>query len=223
MPSVFNKNRATRSQVLAASRPGHRQEMTCRTGRRCMMRKVLVTTIATLATAMLFTMTAANAATYEFTFQSNDSELTATGQFTVNAADEVTGVSGAVSGLTNQAISGVDRQSELPELVLQPRRFVHLRQSLLLHRQRLRLSAGCCSPRRENPGGYWNLWATSPGAYSLYESGWQLQLSDPGDRDSERRRGHAGTVDLGDAGYGLCGPLLRWPPPARAAPRSALG
>jgi hypothetical protein len=22
----------------------------------------------------------------------------------------------------------------------------------------------------ENPGGYWNLWASSPGAYSLYES-----------------------------------------------------
>jgi hypothetical protein len=43
----------------------------------------LVTTIATLATAMLFTMTTSNAATYKFTFQSNDAELTATGEFTV--------------------------------------------------------------------------------------------------------------------------------------------
>ena len=25
-----------------------------------------------------------------------------------------------------------------------------------------------------NPGGYWNLWASSPGTYSLYEFGWQL-------------------------------------------------
>ena len=37
--------------------------------------QVLVTTIATLATAMLFTMTTSNAATYKFTFQSNDAEL----------------------------------------------------------------------------------------------------------------------------------------------------
>jgi peptidoglycan hydrolase CwlO-like protein len=63
------------------------------------MRKVLVTAIATLATAMLFTMTTANAAIYKFTFQSSDAELTATGQFTVNAAEEVTSVSGAISGL----------------------------------------------------------------------------------------------------------------------------
>ena len=55
------------------------------------MRKVLVTTIATLATAMLFTMTTSNAATYKFTFQSNYAELTATGEFTVNAANGVTG------------------------------------------------------------------------------------------------------------------------------------
>ena len=54
------------------------------------MRKVLVTTIATLATAMLFTMTTSNAATYKFTFQSNDAELTATGEFTVNSANDVT-------------------------------------------------------------------------------------------------------------------------------------
>jgi hypothetical protein len=35
---------------------------------------------------MLLTVTAANAAVYKFTFQSNDAELTATGEFTVNAA-----------------------------------------------------------------------------------------------------------------------------------------
>src|SRR5580693_2355950 len=81
--------------------------MTSGLGRRCMMRKVLVTTIATLATAMLFTMTTSNAATYKFTFQSNDAELTATGEFTVNSANDVTVVSGAISGLTNQTIIGV--------------------------------------------------------------------------------------------------------------------
>ena len=130
------------------------------------MRKVLVTTIATLATAMLFTINGMlNAAIYKFTFQSSNGRRTdlRPARFTVNAADEVTGVSGAISGLTNQTISGVDRQSELPEPVLQPRRLVHLRQPVLIHRHALRLSTGCCSPRRENPGGYWNLWANSPG------------------------------------------------------------
>ena len=62
------------------------------------MRKTLVTMIATLATATLFTFTASNAATYKFSFQSSDAELTATGEFTVNAADEVTSVSGTISG-----------------------------------------------------------------------------------------------------------------------------
>jgi peptidoglycan hydrolase CwlO-like protein len=70
-----------------------------------MMRKTLVTTIAVLTTAMLFSMTSANASIYTFTFQSSDAELTATGEFTVNAADQVTSVSGAVAGLTNQVIS----------------------------------------------------------------------------------------------------------------------
>jgi hypothetical protein len=79
-----------------------------------MMRKTLVTTIAALSTAMLLTVTAANAAVYKFTFQSNDAELTATGEITVNAADEVTGISGAVSGLTNQTISGVAANPAFP-------------------------------------------------------------------------------------------------------------
>ena len=61
------------------------------------MRKTLFTMIAALATATLLTVTTSNAATYKFTFQSSDAALTATGEFTVNAADQVTGVSGAAA------------------------------------------------------------------------------------------------------------------------------
>ncbi len=57
------------------------------------MHKSLITKIAAMATAALFTITAANAATYKFTFQSNDDELTATGEITVDAAEQVTAVS----------------------------------------------------------------------------------------------------------------------------------
>jgi hypothetical protein len=134
-----------------------------------MMRKTLVTTIAALSTAMLLTVTAANAAVYNFTFQSNDAELTATGEFTVNAADEVTSISGAVSGLTNQTISGVAANPAFPspsyspdgsfifDNVYSPTGMAFDYYGLLF------TTAG-------NPGGYWNLWASSPGTYSLWES-----------------------------------------------------
>jgi hypothetical protein len=112
-----------------------------------MMRKVLVTTIATLATAMLFTMTRANAAIYDFTFHSNDSELTAAGQFTVNAANEVTAISGAVSGLTNQAISGVTANPSFPgSSYSRDGSFIY--DNLYSPPATPLITAGCCSPRR---------------------------------------------------------------------------
>jgi hypothetical protein len=67
------------------------------------MRRNIVTMIA----AMLFTISTANAAVYKFTFESFDSELTAAGQFSVNASGQVTNVSGAISGLANQTMSAV--------------------------------------------------------------------------------------------------------------------
>jgi hypothetical protein len=134
-----------------------------------MMRKTLVTTIAALSTAVLFNVTAANAAVYKFTFQSNDAALTATGEITVNAAEQVTAVSGVISGLTNQTISGVAANPDFPspsyspdgsfifDNVYSPTGMAFDYYGLLF------TTAG-------NPGGYWNLWASSPGTYSLYES-----------------------------------------------------
>jgi PEP-CTERM motif len=134
-----------------------------------MMRKVLVTTIATLATAMLFTMTTSNAATYKFTFQSNDAELTATGEFTVNSANDVTGVSGATSGLTNHTISGVTANPTFPSASYSPDgSFIF--DNLYSPTGMAFDYYGLLFTTAGNPGGYWNLWASSPGAYSLYES-----------------------------------------------------
>jgi hypothetical protein len=134
-----------------------------------MMRKVLVTTIATLATAMLFTMTRANAAIYDFTFHSNDSELTAAGQFRVNAANEVTAISGAVSGLTNQAISGVTANPSFPgSSYSRDGSFIY--DNLYSPTGNAFDYSGLLFTTAGNPGGYWNLWSTAPGAYSLYES-----------------------------------------------------
>jgi hypothetical protein len=134
-----------------------------------MMRKVIFTTIATLATAALFTMTAANATTYKFSFQSNDAELRAIGQFTVNPASEVTGVSGAVSGLTNQTISGVAANPSFPGSSYSPDgSFIF--DNLYASTGNAFDYSGLLFVTAGNPGGYWNLWSTAPGDYSLYES-----------------------------------------------------
>ena len=77
------------------------------------MHKTLTTMIASLATAMLLTASPANATVYKFTFESFDSELTATGEITVNAADEVIAISGEISGLADQTIGSVTPNPEL--------------------------------------------------------------------------------------------------------------
>jgi PEP-CTERM motif len=115
-------------------------------------------------------MTTANAAIYKFTFQSNDAQLTATGQFTVNAADEVTGVSGAISGLlTNQTISGVTANPSFPSASYSPDgSFIF--NNVYYPTGNAFDTNGLLFVTAQNPGGYWNLWGTSPGNYSLYES-----------------------------------------------------
>jgi hypothetical protein len=134
-----------------------------------MMRKTLVTMIAALATATLLTATGSSAATYKFNFQSSDAELTATGEFTVNAADEVTSVSGAISGLTNQAISGITANPSFPSASYSPDgSFIY--DNLYSPAGTAFDYSGLLFTTSGNPGGYWNLWASSPGAYSLYES-----------------------------------------------------
>src|ERR1700744_5225938 len=143
--------------------------MTRSLDRRCMMRKIFVTTIAALSTAILFAITPANAAVYKFNFQANDAELTATGEFTVNAANEVTDVSGAVSGLANQTINGVAANPSFPGSSYSPDgSFIY--DNLYSPAGNSFDYSGLLFTTAQNPGGYWNLWSTGPGAYSLYES-----------------------------------------------------
>ena len=133
------------------------------------MRKTIVTTIAALSTAILLSVTAANAAVFKFTFESNDAGLTATGEFTVGATNEVTAVSGAVSGLTNQTISGVAGNPSFPSSSYSPDgSFIY--DNLYSATGNAFDYSGLLFTTAQNPGGYWNLWSTGPGAYSLYES-----------------------------------------------------
>ena len=133
------------------------------------MHKTMVTTLAALVTAMMLNVTAASAEIYKFAFESNDAQLTATGTFTVNSANEVTGVSGAVSGLTNQTISGVTANPSFPNASYSPDgSFIF--DNLYSPTGMAFDYSGLLFTTAGNPGGYWNLWASSPGTYSLDES-----------------------------------------------------
>ncbi len=131
------------------------------------MRKTIVTMIATLVAAPLLTATVSSAATYKFNFQSSDAELTATGEFTVNSANEVTGVSGAVAGLTNQTISGVFANPSFPNSSTSPDG-LFIYDNLYSSTGMAFDYSGLLFTTADNAG-YWNLWASSPGTYSLYE------------------------------------------------------
>src|SRR5215471_16776812 len=139
--------------------------MTHRRDGRCTMRKSLFTMIA----AMLFGVSTANAAVYKFTFVSFDAGLTATGQMTVNTAGEVTGLSGLISGITDQTISAVAPNPNFSGPAYSPDgSFIY---NNLFHSTGMAFDTnGVLFATAQNPGGYWNLWGTSPGNYSLWES-----------------------------------------------------
>lgn len=119
--------------------------------------------------AAVFVPALASAAVYKFTFESFDTELTAAGQITVNTAGDVTGVSGVVSGLANQTIGAVIPNPNFSSAAYSPDgSFIY---NDLYHASGMPFDVdGLLFVTAQNPGGYWNLWGTSPGNYSLWES-----------------------------------------------------
>jgi hypothetical protein len=132
-----------------------------------MMRKSK--SLITMIAAMLFGVSTASATGYRFSFDSSDAELTAAGQITVDTAGEVTGVSGVISGLTNQTISGVAANPGFPNPSYSPDgSFIY---NNLYYPTGMTFDInGLLFVTAENPGGYWNLWGNSAGNYSLWES-----------------------------------------------------
>jgi hypothetical protein len=133
------------------------------------MRKTFFTMIAALATAMMLNVSTANATVYKFTFESNDVLLTAAGHIAIDAAGEVTGISGAIAGLTDQTISAVTPNPNSSTAFYSPDgSFIY---NNLYYPTGMNFDInGVLFTTAQNPGGYWNLWGTSPGNYSLWES-----------------------------------------------------
>jgi hypothetical protein len=129
----------------------------------------MITMVASTATLMLFTASPTSATVYKFTFESFDSELTATGEIKVNAADEVTAISGRISGLADQAIGPVTPNPNFSGPAYSPDgSFIY---NNLYYPSEMAFDVyGVLFATAQNPGGYWNLWGNSPGSYSLWES-----------------------------------------------------
>ncbi len=133
------------------------------------MHNTLITMIASVAATMLLTASAANATVYKFTFETFDSQLTAAGEMTVNASDEVTAVSGDISGLVDQTIASVTSNPNFSGSAYSPDgAFIF---NNLYYKSGMSFDVdGLLFATVQNLGGYWNLWGNSPENYSLWES-----------------------------------------------------
>ena len=132
------------------------------------MHKFPTTMFASMATAMLLTAAPASATVYKFTFESFDSELMATGTMTVDAAGEVSAISGAISGLVDQTIGSVTPNPNFSGPAYSPDgSFIY---NNLYYTSGMAFDVyGVLFGTAQSPGGYWNLWGSSPGDYSLWE------------------------------------------------------
>ena len=133
------------------------------------MHKALATVLAPLVAAILSTASPANATVYRFTFESFDSELIATGEMTVDAAGEVTAISGQLSGLVDQTIGSIVSNPNFPGAAYSPDgAFIY---NNLYYPSGMAFDIdGVLFATPQNPGGYWNLWGNSADNYSLWES-----------------------------------------------------
>ena len=133
------------------------------------MHKTLTTMFASMAAVMLLASAPASATVYKFTFESFNSELTATGTMTVDVAGEVIGMTGLVSGLTDQTIGSITSNPNFPGPAYSPDgSFIY---NNLYYSSGMAFDVyGVLFTTSQNPGGYWNLWGSSPGDYSLWES-----------------------------------------------------
>ena len=178
------------------------------------MHKTMTTTVASIATAILLTVSPANASVYRFTFESFDSELMATGTMTVSAAGEVTAISGQISGLVDQTIGSVTPNPNFPGPAYSPDgSFIY---DNLYYSSGMAFDIdGVLFATAQNPGGYWNLWGNSPDDFSLWESansnGYPIEESGTLSVAAVPELSTWAMLGLGFAGLGVAGRARRRP------------
>jgi PEP-CTERM motif len=128
-----------------------------------------VTMIASMTAVILATGSAANATVYHFTFNSPLESIV--GQLTVDTSDnQVTNITGTLSGIVNDTINGFIASPSFPDPVALPGDAFIYDNVFYPGQDSLVDQYGVVFTTAGNPGGYWNIWSAAPGDYSLYES-----------------------------------------------------
>ena len=134
-----------------------------------MSKRNLATMIASMTVVVLATWSAANATVYEFTFNSPSESIV--GQLTVDTSNnQVTDITGTLSGVVNDTINGFIANPSFPNPVSLPDGAFIYDNVFYPGQDSLVDQFGVVFTTAGNPGGYWNLWSAAPGDYSLYES-----------------------------------------------------
>ena len=122
-----------------------------------------------MTAVIVATGSAANATVYHFTFDSPSESIT--GQLTVDTSDnEVTNITGTLSGVINDTINGFIANPYFPNHVSLPGDAFVYDNVFYPDQDSLVDQYGFVFTTAGNPGGYWNLWSDASGDYSLYES-----------------------------------------------------
>ena len=128
-----------------------------------------MTMVASMTAVIVATWSAANATVYHFTFDSPSESIT--GQLTVDTSDnEVTNITGTLSGVINDTINGFIANPSFPNPVALPGDAFIYDNVFYPGQDSLVDQYGFVFTTAGNPGGYWNLWSDASGDYSLYES-----------------------------------------------------
>ena len=134
-----------------------------------MSKRNLVTMIASMTAVILATGSAANATVYHFTFDSPSESII--GQLTVDTSNnQVTNITGTLSGIVNDTINGFIANSSFSDAVSLPDGAFMYDNVFYPGQDSLVDQYGVVFTTAGNPGGYWNLWSDAPGNYLLDES-----------------------------------------------------
>ncbi len=132
------------------------------------MSNTFVARLAGLAAAAMLTVSAAEASVYKFDYESVGDTLNATGEITVSASGKVTGISGTISGLVDETISGMVANPSFPGAAYSPDGSFIYDNVFYSSGQPFDVDGLLFTTKSMN--GYWNLWGNASGDFSLFKS-----------------------------------------------------
>ena len=138
------------------------------------------------------------------------------GQLTVDTSDdEVTNITGILSGAVSDTINGFMANPSFPNPVSLPDGAFIYDNVFYPGQNSFVDQFGVVFTTAGNPGGYWNLWSGAPGDFSLYEFKPRRRLSNRCKRGKPGYDRNSGAVHVGDDAARPCRPQFRCPPPGR--------